>query len=241
MGGRARRGARRLRAADDLARQRAPELLRPVHDPADHRPRAAAVRGPGRAPRRGASSACSRRTRSSSARRCCCSPSLGMPLFALSYALARRDVARAARAAAGQGARRTRSGSAWCCIAYPLYWQFAGRAELPQRAARRQRGQFSRSRCVEFAGRSLLGDDATADKLALNRTEQNAFYGWPLVALAFALVVRLWRRPRGQGAGVHGSWRPRSSRSARRSASRTRTWSCPAPGSCSPTSRSSSR
>ncbi|AYG81998.1 Dodecaprenyl-phosphate galacturonate synthase [Streptomyces hundungensis] len=119
--------------------------------------------------------------------------SLGMTLFALSYALARRDVARAAVRPLATGMAYA-IGVCLALVAYPLYRQFAG-AQSYHSVLHGDNAGNSPLALIEFAGRSLLGDDATADKLALNRTEQNAFYGWPLVALAVALVVRLWRRP----------------------------------------------
>ncbi|MFJ8310755.1 MULTISPECIES: dolichyl-phosphate beta-glucosyltransferase [unclassified Streptomyces] len=118
---------------------------------------------------------------------------LGMALFALSYALARRDVARAAIRPLAKGTGYA-LGVCLVLLAYPLYWQFAG-AQSYHSVLHGDNAGNSPLALIEFAGRSLMGDDATADKLALNRTEQNAFYGWPLVALAVALVVRLWRRP----------------------------------------------
>ncbi|MET9799559.1 dolichyl-phosphate beta-glucosyltransferase [Streptomyces sp. NPDC006368] len=118
---------------------------------------------------------------------------LGMLLFALFYALACRDVARAARwpLAKGLGVAL-----AVCLplVAFPLYWQFFG----PQSYHSVLHGSHAGNSplaFLEFAGRSLLGDEATADRLAMNRTEQNAFFGWPLIALTFAVVVRLWRLP----------------------------------------------
>ncbi|MEU9098703.1 dolichyl-phosphate beta-glucosyltransferase [Streptomyces sp. NPDC048361] len=118
---------------------------------------------------------------------------LGMALFALAYALARRDVARAALRPLATGAAYA-LGVCLVLLAYPLYRQFAG-AQSYHSVLHGDSAGNSPLALVDFAGRSLFGDEATADKLALNRTEQNAFYGWPLVALAFALLVRLWRRP----------------------------------------------
>ncbi|MFG3284132.1 dolichyl-phosphate beta-glucosyltransferase [Streptomyces sp. NPDC048111] len=118
---------------------------------------------------------------------------LGMALFALSYALARRDVARAAIRPLARGTAYA-LGVCLLLVAYPLYRQFAG-AQSYHSVLHGDSAGNSPLALIEFAGRSLAGDEATADKLALNRTEQNAFYGWPLAALALALVVRLWRRP----------------------------------------------
>ncbi|MFF4181977.1 dolichyl-phosphate beta-glucosyltransferase [Streptomyces sp. NPDC001691] len=119
--------------------------------------------------------------------------SLGMALFALSYALARRDTARAAIRPLATGLGYA-LGVCLVLVAYPLYRQFAG-AQSYHSVLHGDDAGNSPLALIEFSGRSLFGDEATADKLALNRTEQNAFYGWPLVALACALVIRLWRRP----------------------------------------------
>ncbi|MFF1477000.1 dolichyl-phosphate beta-glucosyltransferase [Streptomyces sp. NPDC058301] len=117
--------------------------------------------------------------------------SLGMLLFALSYALARRDVVREAARPLAKGI----GVAALVClplVAYPLTWQFFGDQSYHSVLHGDSAGNSPLS-FLKFSGRALLGDEATADKLALNRTEQNAFYGWPLIALAFAITVRLWR------------------------------------------------
>ncbi|WP_171168416.1 dolichyl-phosphate beta-glucosyltransferase [Streptomyces sp. I05A-00742] len=54
---------------------------------------------------------------------------------------------------------------------------------------------------LEFATRSLAGDEGIAASLSPNRTEENAFFGWPLVLLAIALVVRLRDRPQVRALG----------------------------------------
>ncbi|MFF3458525.1 dolichyl-phosphate beta-glucosyltransferase [Streptomyces sp. NPDC002730] len=117
--------------------------------------------------------------------------SIGMLLFALSYALLRRDVARAALRPLLRGL----GVAAVVClplIAFPLGWQFFGPQSYKSVLHGDNAGN-SPLAFLEFAGRSLLGSDAGADPLAMNRTEQNAFFGWPLIALAAAIVVRLWR------------------------------------------------
>ncbi|MEV6393946.1 dolichyl-phosphate beta-glucosyltransferase [Streptomyces sp. NPDC051907] len=118
---------------------------------------------------------------------------VGMLLFALSYALADREAARAAWRPLLKGLAVA---AAVCLplVAFPLGWQFFG----PQSYASVLHGDNAGNSplaFLEFAGRSLLGADESADPLAMNRTEQNAFYGWPLIALAVAIVVWLWRRP----------------------------------------------
>ncbi|WP_254407602.1 dolichyl-phosphate beta-glucosyltransferase [Streptomyces sp. GMY02] len=116
---------------------------------------------------------------------------MGMLLFALAYAVVRRDVARAALRPLLTGLGYTLQ----VCLpllAFPLYWQFFGPQSYHSVLHGDNAGN-SPLAFLEFSGRALLGDEATADALAMNRTEQNAFYGWPLIALAFGIVVWLWR------------------------------------------------
>lgn len=117
--------------------------------------------------------------------------SIGMLFFALSYAVVRRDVARAALRPLLRGLAIA---AAVCLplVAFPLGWQFFGPQSYKSVLHGDNMGN-SPLAFLEFAGRSLAGSDEGADPLAFNRTEQNAFYGWPLVALATAIVVRLWR------------------------------------------------
>ncbi|MFE2032924.1 glycosyltransferase [Streptomyces scopuliridis] len=116
---------------------------------------------------------------------------MGTLLFALSYAAVDRERARAA-------ARPLLRGLGWALlvclplVAVPLYWQFFG----PQSYHSVLHGDGAGNSplaFLEYSGRALFGDEATADRLAMNRTEQNAFYGWPLIALAFGIGLWLWR------------------------------------------------
>ncbi|MFJ4922448.1 glycosyltransferase [Streptomyces sp. NPDC088725] len=116
---------------------------------------------------------------------------MGMLLFAAAYAGVRRAEARAALWPLVRGLGY----AAQVCLpllAFPLYWQFFGPQSYHSVLHGDSAGNSPLS-FLHFSGRALLGDEATADPLALNRTEQNAFYGWPLTALAFAMVVWLWR------------------------------------------------
>ncbi|MFE3602252.1 glycosyltransferase [Streptomyces sp. NPDC059142] len=116
---------------------------------------------------------------------------MGTLLFALSYAVVRRDVA---RAALGPLLRGVGVALLVCLplVAFPLYWQFLGPQSYHSVLHGDSAGNSPLS-FLEFSGRALLGDEATADALAMNRTEQNAFYGWPLISLALGIVVWLWR------------------------------------------------
>ncbi|MDT3397419.1 glycosyltransferase family 2 protein [Streptomyces sp. B1866] len=123
---------------------------------------------------------------------------MAMLLFAVGYAAMRPSVARAALVPLGRGLGVALAVSL-PLLAYPLYWQFFGDQSyhgLPHGP----QGNSPRA-LVEFAGRSLAGDEATADRLAVNRTEQNAFFGWPLLALAAALLAALWQDVRVRALG----------------------------------------
>jgi dolichyl-phosphate beta-glucosyltransferase len=121
---------------------------------------------------------------------------LGLLVFAAAYGAARPDVARAAARPVLNGLAIA---AAVCLplVVYPLAWQFSG----PQSYTGIDHGSAtgvgnSVRALLSFAERSLVAGDArSAGALSLNPTEQNAFYGWPLVLLAFAVTVALWRRP----------------------------------------------
>ncbi|MFF4587933.1 glycosyltransferase [Streptomyces sp. NPDC001388] len=121
---------------------------------------------------------------------------LGMLLFAAAYAAARPDVARRAVRPLLRGLAIA---TAVCLplVVYPLAWQFSGPQSYDGIDHGTAPGTANSVRALlTFAERSLLaGDAGTADALSLNPTEQNAFYGWPLVLLALAVTVLLWRRP----------------------------------------------
>ncbi|MEV8316185.1 dolichyl-phosphate beta-glucosyltransferase [Streptomyces sp. NPDC059900] len=117
---------------------------------------------------------------------------MGMLLFAAAYGLVRRDVARDAIRPLARGLGVAVAVTV-PLVAFPLYWQFFG----PQSYASVLHGDNSGNSplaLLSFAERSLAGSEETANALAQNPTEQNAFYGWPLIALAFAIVVRFWER-----------------------------------------------
>lgn len=117
---------------------------------------------------------------------------LGMLLFAVAYAAVRRDVARAVWRPLARGVGVA---LAVCLplVAFPLWWQFFG----PQSYKSVLHGDHAGNSplaLLSFSERSLAGDADTAASLSMNPTEQNAFYGWPLVVLAFLVVLWLGRR-----------------------------------------------
>ena len=117
--------------------------------------------------------------------------SIGMALFAASYGVLNRDVVRASWRPLLKGLGL----AALVCapiILIPLWYQFVGPQSYKSVLHGDNAGNSPLS-LLSFAERSLMaGDEIRANSLSLNPTEQNAFYGWPLVALAFAIVVRLW-------------------------------------------------
>ncbi|MEU0965820.1 dolichyl-phosphate beta-glucosyltransferase [Streptomyces sp. NPDC005917] len=119
---------------------------------------------------------------------------MGMALFAIAYAAVRPQVAKESWRPLGKGLLIA---GTVCLplVAFPLYWQFTGPQSYHSVLHGDNAGNSPLS-LLAFAERSLLfGNAARANELSLNPTEQNAFYGWPLVLLAFGILVRLWERP----------------------------------------------
>ncbi|MER6980015.1 glycosyltransferase family 2 protein, partial [Streptomyces carpinensis] len=118
---------------------------------------------------------------------------IGMTLFAAAYGAANREAARAAWRPLLKGLLIA---GAVCLpiVVFPLYWQFAG-PQSYRSVLHGDNAGNSPLALLSFAERSLFAGDAQrANALSLNPTEQNAFYGWPLVLLAFGIVVRLWEQ-----------------------------------------------
>ncbi|MER5487998.1 glycosyltransferase 87 family protein [Streptomyces sp. NPDC002812] len=116
---------------------------------------------------------------------------LGMLVFCVAYLLVDRRRALAAARPLGSGLLVA---LAVCLplVAVPLYWQFFGPQSYHSVLHGDNAGNSPRA-LIEYASRSLFGDPETAGKLSLNTTEQNAFYGWPLLAFGVAVCVWLWR------------------------------------------------
>ncbi|MFI6147211.1 glycosyltransferase [Streptomyces sp. NPDC051109] len=117
---------------------------------------------------------------------------LGMLVFSLAYLLVDRPRALAAARPLGRGLA-VAAGVCVPLLAFPLYWQFFGPQSYHSVLHGDNAGNSPRA-LVEYAARSLFGDAETAGRLSLNTTEQNAFYGWPLLALGVAVCVWMWRR-----------------------------------------------
>ncbi|MFI6941319.1 dolichyl-phosphate beta-glucosyltransferase [Streptomyces sp. NPDC050418] len=117
---------------------------------------------------------------------------MGLLLFAAGYSLVRRDVFAAVWRPVLRGLGIAAAVAA-PIVALPLWWQFFGPQSYSDVLHGSNTGN-SPLALVSFAERSLAGDRENSQSLAMNITEQNAFYGWPLAALAVGIVVRLWDR-----------------------------------------------
>jgi hypothetical protein len=76
-------------------------------------------------------------------------------------------------------------------LAYPLWWQFFG----PQSYSGIDFGIFGNDTAsfTRFAGQSIGGFGPGAADVAVNATEENGFFGWPLILLLLVVIVWLWR------------------------------------------------
>jgi hypothetical protein len=79
-------------------------------------------------------------------------------------------------------------------VAYPLWVQFFG----PQSYSRMGHGGAGNdlATVTTFASDSLAGDPSVAGRISINQTEENAFFGWPLVILVVVLAIWLWQAAR---------------------------------------------
>ncbi|MEV0343293.1 glycosyl transferase [Nocardia sp. NPDC050713] len=75
--------------------------------------------------------------------------------------------------------------------AVPLWWQFFG----PQSYRSIDHGPMGNDlkTLVQFPSESLGGAWAPGQNVAINETEQNAYFGWPLLLVLTATVALLWR------------------------------------------------
>ncbi|MER7467196.1 glycosyltransferase [Streptomyces sp. NPDC097981] len=128
---------------------------------------------------------------------------LGMMVFSLAYLLVDRRRALDAARPLGRGLAVA---AAVCLplLAFPLYWQFFGPQSYHSVLHGDNAGNSPRA-LVEYAARSLFGDAETAGRLSLNTTEQNAFYGWPLLAFGAAVCVWMWRRTAVRALAITGA------------------------------------
>jgi len=114
---------------------------------------------------------------------------VGLVVFGIVYALASPDAARAAARPLGIGLL-VGAAVSLPLVAYPLWVQFFG----PQHyASLVHESGNDLAAFTAYASDSLAGDRAGAGALSEGATEENAFFGWPLVILTLFLVVWLRR------------------------------------------------
>jgi hypothetical protein len=116
----------------------------------------------------------------------------GLGIFVVLYAALDRERARrdAGRFLLGLGIA---AGVAVPLLAYPLYWQFLG----PQRYRGLPFPPDSYTEDVQAYftyARESIGGRVAAPVLGQSPNEDNASFGWPLLALALAITVHQWRR-----------------------------------------------
>jgi hypothetical protein len=78
-------------------------------------------------------------------------------------------------------------------LAYPLWVQFFGPGHYHGLPPGVERYTVDLASYPAFAGRTLAGSDAVADRLTLSANEEN-FLGWPLLIFTIVAVVLMWRR-----------------------------------------------
>ncbi|MER7333477.1 MULTISPECIES: hypothetical protein [unclassified Micromonospora] len=116
---------------------------------------------------------------------------IGLGVIVGALALGRPELRRRARPfLAGLG---TAALVALVLLAYPLYVQFFGPGAYHGLSWLIRGYSTDLASFVAYSRESLAGDARTAQGLAKNPTEENAFFGWPLVVLVVALVWWLRR------------------------------------------------
>ncbi|MGA9873509.1 MAG: DUF6541 family protein, partial [Rhodococcus sp. (in: high G+C Gram-positive bacteria)] len=76
-------------------------------------------------------------------------------------------------------------------VAFPLYWQFLG----PQSYSFLEHGPMGNDAkaLFQFPSQSIGGELTPGQNVRINATEENAYFGWPLLVLALVAAVWMWR------------------------------------------------
>lgn len=80
-------------------------------------------------------------------------------------------------------------------LAYPLWFQFFGPGHYRGMPFDPHAYQLDLASFGTYARQSLAGHDAVAGQLSPNPTEENSFFGLPLLVICAVVVVWQWRRP----------------------------------------------
>lgn len=124
---------------------------------------------------------------------------IAFAVFGLAFAADRR---RDAVAAAKRGIKGLAIAGAVALglVAFPLWWQFFGPGSygaIEHGAVGNDTGAFT-----NFPTESLGAVPGAASEFRMNATEENAFFGWPLLLLLGMSTVWLWRMPLARAAAV---------------------------------------
>ncbi|WP_331771279.1 glycosyl transferase (plasmid) [Embleya sp. NBC_00888] len=123
---------------------------------------------------------------------------VGLVIFGIVYALASPDAAREAARPLGIGLL-VGAAVSLALVAYPLWVQFFG----PQHYTTLEHESGNDvAAFTAYASDSLGGDRAGAAALSEGTTEENAFFGWPLVILTLFLVAWLRRAAVARAAAI---------------------------------------
>ncbi|MDJ0394283.1 glycosyl transferase [Rhodococcus sp. G-MC3] len=85
-------------------------------------------------------------------------------------------------------------------VAYPLYWQFFG----PQSYSFLEHGNMGNDAkaLFQFPSQSIGGVATPGQNVRINATEENAYFGWPVLVLSGVAALWLWRESRARAAAV---------------------------------------
>nr|WP_208406734.1 glycosyl transferase [Amycolatopsis granulosa] len=120
-------------------------------------------------------------------------------LFAAGYAVSRpREALRMVKPMAGGLA--IAAIIAVAITIYPLWWQFFGSQSY--RTIEHGPVGNDTAALTRFATESIAGAPQAAADVSMNRTEENAFFGWPLIILMVVLTVWLWRNVLARAAAI---------------------------------------
>ncbi|WP_432050264.1 hypothetical protein [Verrucosispora sp. NA02020] len=118
---------------------------------------------------------------------------IGLGVVVVALAIARPDLRRRTRTfLAGLGVA---AGIALVLLAYPLYVQFFGPGAYNGLSWLIRGYSTDLASFFTYARESVGGEALSAARLVKNPTEENAFFGWPLVILVAAIVWWLRRNP----------------------------------------------
>jgi hypothetical protein len=128
---------------------------------------------------------------------------LTLGVFVLGYALiARTEAAAVARRfAAGLGVAGVTSGA---LLAGPLWWQFTGPGSYHGQPFTPGEYVTDLLSVGAFARQSLAGNGVVARWLSISATEDNTFFGVPMLVMIVVCVVLTWRSAAARATGLAG-------------------------------------